>query len=43
MGAALEQVEDNFPYAISFTSKNFSKAELNYTITEKELFVVVHC
>jgi len=29
-------------YAIYFTSKNLSKAELNYIVTEKELLVVVH-
>ena len=42
IGAALGQVEDKLPYAIYFVSKNLSKAELNYTVTEKELLVVVH-
>ena len=42
IGAALGQVEKKLPYAIYFISKNLSKAELNYTVTEKELLVVVH-
>jgi len=42
VGAVLGQVEENFPYAIYFISKNLSKAELNYTVIEKELLVVVH-
>ena len=42
IGVALGQVEEKFPYAIYFISKNLSKAELNYTVTEKELLVVVH-
>ena len=40
--AALGQVEQKLPYAIYFVSKNLSKAELNYTVTEKEFLVVVH-
>jgi hypothetical protein len=30
------------PYVIYFVSKNLSLAEVNYTVTEKELLVVVH-
>ena len=30
------------PYVIYFISKNLSPAEVNYTITKKELLVVVH-
>lgn len=30
------------PYAIYYTSKNLTLAELNYTITEKEFLTVVH-
>ena len=30
------------PYAIYFISKNISKAEHNYIVTEKELLAVVH-
>eukprot|EP00253_Pinus_taeda_P006380 PITA_06380 len=42
IGAALGQVEEKLPYDIYFVSKNLSKAELNYTITEKELLAVAH-
>eukprot|EP00253_Pinus_taeda_P035092 PITA_35092 len=42
IGATLGQVEENLPHAIYFVSKNLSKAELNYIVTEKELLVVVH-
>ena len=42
IGAALGQVEEKLPYAIYFVSKNLSKGELNYTVTEKELLAVVH-
>eukprot|EP00253_Pinus_taeda_P009607 PITA_09607 len=42
IGAALGQVEEKLPYAIYFVSKNLSKAEMNYTVTEKEFLVVVH-
>jgi len=30
------------PYAIYLISKNLSKVELNYTVTEKELLDLVH-
>eukprot|EP00253_Pinus_taeda_P022552 PITA_22552 len=42
IGAALEQVEEKLPYAIYFVSKNLSKAEMNYTVTEKEFLAVLH-
>ena len=42
IGAALGQVEKKLPYAIYFVRKNLSKAELNYTVTEKEFLAVVH-
>eukprot|EP00253_Pinus_taeda_P024978 PITA_24978 len=42
IGASLGQVDEKLPYAIYFVSKNLSKAELNYNVTEKELLAVVH-
>ena len=42
IGVALGQVEEKLPYAIYFVSKNLSKAEMNYTVTEKEFLAVVH-
>lgn len=42
MGGYLVQVEDKFPYSIYFISNNLSKVELNYTVTENELLVIVH-
>ena len=42
IGVALGQIDENLPYAIYFIRKNLSKAELNYTVTEKELLAVVH-
>eukprot|EP00253_Pinus_taeda_P003316 PITA_03316 len=41
-GQALGQVEEKLPYAIYFVSKNLSKVEMNYTVTEKEFLAVVH-
>ena len=34
--------KDLIPYAIYYTSKNLTPAELNYTVTEKEFLAVVH-
>jgi hypothetical protein len=42
LGVVLGQRENQMPYAIYFVSKNLSPAEVNYTVTEKELLVVVH-
>ena len=42
IGVVLGQGEDKKPYAIYYISKNLSPAELNYTIIEKELIVVIH-
>eukprot|EP00253_Pinus_taeda_P003745 PITA_03745 len=42
IGAALRQVEEKLPDAIYFVSKNLSKAEIKYTVTEEELLDVVH-
>ena len=42
IGGALGKTDEKLPYAIYFIRKNLSKAELNYTVTEKELLVVVH-
>eukprot|EP00253_Pinus_taeda_P025189 PITA_25189 len=42
IGAILGEVEEKLPYAIYFVSKNLSKAEMNYTVTEKESLPVVH-
>lgn len=36
------QREDHYPYAIYLFSKNLSPAELNYTVTEKELLEIIH-
>lgn len=35
MGAVLGQKEDNLFYSISYSSKNFTSAEVNYTVIEK--------
>eukprot|EP00253_Pinus_taeda_P020885 PITA_20885 len=37
IGATLGEIDENFTYSIYFISKNLSKAELNYTVIEKEL------
>jgi len=37
VGESLGKVEDKLPYAIYFISKMFSKFELNFIVTEKEL------
>jgi hypothetical protein len=42
IGGVLGQKEDQQSYAIYFVSKNFSPAELNYIVTEKEFLVVFH-
>jgi hypothetical protein len=42
LGVVLGQRENQIHYAIYFISKNLSPAEVNYTVTEKELLVVVH-
>jgi hypothetical protein len=42
IGVVLGQRENQMPYAIYFVSKNLSPTEANYTVTEKELLVVVH-
>lgn len=41
IGVALGEIDEKLPYAIYFISKNLSKAELNHTMTEMELLVVV--
>ena len=42
IGASLGQKENLFNYAIYLISKNLTPAKLNYTVTEKEMLVVVH-
>jgi hypothetical protein len=42
IGTVLGQEEDEKPYAIYFISKNLNPVELNYTVIEKELLVVIH-
>lgn len=42
IGATLGQIDEILPYAIYFISKNLSKAQLNYTVTKKELLAFVH-
>jgi hypothetical protein len=42
LGVVLGQRENQIPYAIYFISKNLSPAEVNYTVTKKELLVVIH-
>jgi hypothetical protein len=42
VGASLGQKEESFNYAIYFISKNLTPAELNYTVTEKEMLAIIH-
>eukprot|EP00253_Pinus_taeda_P015895 PITA_15895 len=42
IGVDLGKVDEKIPYAIYFISKNLSKAELNYTVTEKELLAIMN-
>eukprot|EP00253_Pinus_taeda_P021045 PITA_21045 len=42
VGASLGQKEQSCHYAIYFISKNLTPAELNYTVTEKEMLAVIH-
>ena len=42
IGADLGQINEKLPYAIYCIRKNLSEEELNYTVTEKELLVVMH-
>jgi len=42
LGAVLGKNKYNKPYAIYFIRKNMDGAELNYTVTKKEILVVVH-
>eukprot|EP00253_Pinus_taeda_P006338 PITA_06338 len=42
IGVVLGQEENNLPYAIYFISKNMTPTELNYTVTKKELLVVIY-
>jgi hypothetical protein len=42
IGAVLGKHEDKYPYSIYYISKNMAPAELNYTVTEKELLAVVY-
>ena len=42
IGGVLGQTEGKSPYAIYFISKNLTPTELNYTVTEKEILVVVY-
>ena len=42
IGVVLGQKEEQRPYAIYYISKNLTPAEKNYTLIEKEFFVVVY-
>ncbi|XP_059068671.1 uncharacterized protein LOC131859137 [Cryptomeria japonica] len=42
MGAVLGQKEDNLFYSIYYINKNFTREEINYTVTEKEFLAVVY-
>ena len=41
LGAVLGQKEEQLHYAIYFTSKNLTPAELNYIVTKKEFLAVI--
>ena len=42
VNASLGQKEESCHYAIYFISKNLTRAELNYTVNEKEMLAVIH-
>eukprot|EP00253_Pinus_taeda_P024101 PITA_24101 len=42
VGASLGQKEESFHYSIYFISKNLTPAEVNYTVTEKEMLAIIH-
>ena len=42
IGAVLSQIQDGQEKVIAYASRLYSKAELNYCLTRKELLVVVH-
>ena len=42
IGASLGKKENLFNYAIYIISKNLTPAELNYTVTEKEMLAVIN-
>jgi len=42
VGVVLGQQEDKNPYAIYYVIKNLTPAELNYTVIEKEILVVIY-
>jgi hypothetical protein len=42
IGVVLGQEEDKKTYTIYFIRKNLNPTELNYTVTEKEILVVIH-
>ena len=42
MGAILGQKQENLFYSIYYVIMNFTSAEVNYTVTEKEFLAVVY-
>lgn len=42
MGVVLGQKEDNLFYSIYYINKNFTGAEVNYVVTEKEFLAIVY-